>query len=336
MDSLTHIALGGAIGMATMGRRAAPWKAALWGAVAATLPDLDVFIDHGDAIRNMVLHRAETHALFWLALLSLPLGAAAARLHGQWALWRRWWLAIGLALLSHPLLDAMTVYGTQLALPFSDHPYGVGSIFIIDPLYTLPLLVGAAWALATRASPRGLAANLCGLALSTAYLGWGVAAQHQVSRIALASLAAQGVAAERVLVTPSPFNSVLWRVVAVTGDEVHEGFYSFFDPTARMQFDRFDRGRALADELSGNEGVQRVRTFSQGFYKLHQDGARVLISDLRMGQEPAYIFSFAVAERHSAAVPLAAPQQLGARLDFRRGLPWLWRRMWGEPVAPPR
>ncbi len=39
-----------------------------------------------------------------------------------------------LALVTHPLLDAMTVYGTQLALPFTNHPYGVGSVFIIDLL----------------------------------------------------------------------------------------------------------------------------------------------------------------------------------------------------------
>ena len=61
MDSLSQIALGAAVGMATLGRRTALWKAALWGAVAGTLPDLDVFIDHGDPVRNIVLHRAENH-----------------------------------------------------------------------------------------------------------------------------------------------------------------------------------------------------------------------------------------------------------------------------------
>jgi len=336
MDSLTHIALGGAIGMATMGRRTALWKAAVWGAVAATLPDLDVFIEHGDPIRNMVLHRAETHAPFWLVLLSLPLAAAAARLHGEWAQWRRWWLAIGLALLSHPLLDTLTVYGTQIALPFSDQPYGVGSIFIIDPLYTLPLLAGAGWALATRGSPRGMVANVTGLALSTAYLAWGLAAQQHVGRIAAESLAAQGIAAERVLVTPSAFNSVLWRIVAVAGDEYHEGFHSLLDADARISFDRFPRGNALAAELQGVEGVRRIQAFSRGFYQVRQDGARVLISDLRMGQEPSYIFTFVVAERHSAPVALARPEQIGVRIDIGRGLPWLWRRLWGERIAPPR
>jgi inner membrane protein len=68
MDSLTQIALGAAVGVAVMGRRTAVWKAALWGAIGGTLPDLDAFIDHGDAILNMTRHRAESHALFVLTL----------------------------------------------------------------------------------------------------------------------------------------------------------------------------------------------------------------------------------------------------------------------------
>lgn len=336
MDSLSQIALGAAVGVATMGRRTAVWKAALWGAVAGTLPDLDVLIDHGDPVRNMVLHRAETHAPFWLTLFSLPLAAGIARLHGEWAQWRRWWLAIWLALVTHPLLDAMTVYGTQLALPWSNHPFAVGSVFIIDPLYTLPLLAGAGWALATRGTGRGLAANAAGLLLSTAYLAWGVFAQQQVERVARASLAAQGIQTERVLVAPAAFSSVLWRVVAVSGDHFHEGFRSLLDTTPLMAFDRFERGAALSEELKGLDAVQRIAAFSKGFYKLRLEGDRVLLSDLRMGQEPNYIFTFEVAQRHSAPEPTMPPVQVGTRLDLARGLPWLWRRTLGEPVAPPR
>jgi inner membrane protein len=336
MDSLSQIALGAAVGVATMGRRTAVWKAAMWGAVAGTLPDLDVLVDHGDPIHNMVLHRAETHALFWLTIFSLPLAAGVARLHGEWALWRRWWLALWLVLVTHPLLDAMTVYGTQLALPFSNHPYGVGSVFIIDPLYTLPLLVGTGWALVSRGGARSLVANGAGLALSTVYLVWGVAAQQHVDQVARASATAQGIAAERMLVTPTAFNSLLWRVVVLAGDHYHEGFYSLLDAEPRIHFDRFERGNALAREVQGIDGVQRIVAFSKGFYKLQQEGARVLISDLRMGQEPAYNFTFAVAERHSPPAPLIPSEQVGTRPDIERGLPWLWRRMWGEPIPPPR
>ena len=142
MDPLTHVALGAAVGVAVMRRRSAVWKPALWGAVAATLPDLDVLIDHRNPILDMVLHRAESHAPFWLTLASPLLAALVVFVHREPAHWRAWWLAIWLALVTHPLLDALTVYGTRLALPFSDRPYGVGSVFIIDPLVTLPWLAG--------------------------------------------------------------------------------------------------------------------------------------------------------------------------------------------------
>ena len=333
MDSVSQLALGAAVSVAVMGRRTAVWKAALWGAVAGTLPDLDVLIEHGDPIRNMVLHRAETHALFWLTLFSLPLAASVARLHREWVQWRRWWMAMWWALVTHPLLDTMTVYGTQLALPFSDRPFGVGSVFIIDPLYTLPLLAGAGWALMLRGSTRGLKGNAAGLLLSSAYLVWGVGVQAHVERD---SLAAQGLAAQQVLVTPTAFNSVLWRVVVLAGPHYHEGFYSLFDAVQQITFDRFERGAALSNALQDIDGVQRIAAFSKGFYKLHADDVRLFVTDLRMGQEPHYIFTFAVAARNSAARPLARPVQVVARPDFRRGLPWLWRRAWGEPLPPPR
>ncbi|MBK1689645.1 metal-dependent hydrolase [Rubrivivax gelatinosus] len=336
MDSVSQLALGAAVSVAVMGRRTAVWKAALWGAVAGTLPDLDVLVDHGDAIRNMVLHRGATHSLFWLTLLSLPLAAAVARLHGEAALWRRWWLAIWLALVTHPLLDTMTVYGTRLALPFSDWPFAVGSIFIIDPLFTLPLLAGAGWALASRGSARGLQANAAGLLLGCAYLAWSAAAQAHVERVARAALAAQGIAAGQVLVTPTAFNTVLWRVVAIDGDRYHEGFHSLLDRGRAMHFDGFDRGAELATELQDVAGVRLVAAFSKGFYKLHAEGDALFVTDLRMGQEPAYVFTFAVAERHSPVRPLATPEQRSASLDVRLGLAWLWRRALGEDLPPPR
>jgi len=341
MDSLSQVALGAAVGVAVMGRRTALWKAAAWGAVAGTLPDLDVLIDHGDPIRNMVLHRAETHAPFWLTLFALPFGVLVAWLSGQRTLWRRWVLAMWAALVTHPLLDGMTVYGTQLGLPWTDHPYGVGSVFIIDLLYTVPLLVGTGWALRHPAAPRALAANAAGLVLSTAYLGWGVWAQQHVTGVARAALAAQGIVAERLLVTPAPFNTLLWRVVAVQGDSYHEGFRSLLDRGPAMVFDRFDRGTAQWPAVQGLDGAQRIAAFSHGFWALDArddgQGGRLHITDLRMGQEPAYVFRFALAQRQGDAwVPLPVPEQLGMRPDVGRAWAWLWRRALGQAVAPPR
>lgn len=359
MDSLSQAALGAAVSLAVMHRRTAAWKAVALGAVAGTLPDLDVLLDHGDPILNMVLHRAESHALLWLALASLPLGWLAAQAAREAPQWRRWWLAMALALLTHPLLDAFTVYGTQLWLPFSNTPVGLGSLFIIDPGYTLPLLLGVLLALALGRWPWAGRLNLAGLALSTAYIGWSVAAQAHVQALARHTLQAQGLRADHLLVTPTPFNTLLWRVVAVdaAGSTYREGFYSLLDapvatPAERIAFDRFERGNALAAELGGSDGVRRIQAFSKGLWAMRQDAdGRVRISDLRMGQEPGYVFAFAVARRPvgdagdaanasstlpQKATPLVPAQAVGGRGDAGRALPWLWRRLLGERLPPPR
>jgi inner membrane protein len=255
-----------------------------------------------------------------------------ALLHGQRAHRKRWWLALWLALVTHPLLDAMTVYGTQLLLPFSDRPLGVGSVFIIDPLYTLPLLIGAVVTLTTTR----LRANLWGLALSTIYLAWGVVAQQQVQAVARDTLARQGIAAERVLVTPTAFNSIAWRVVVMQREHYLEGFYSLLDRERRIAFDRFDRGTRLEPELQGIDGFTRVAAFSQGFYAIREDGARLVVTDLRMGQEPTYTFGFAVAERASPPRALVPSVRVGSRPDPARLLPWLRQRIGGDTAPPPR
>ena len=335
MDSLSQLVLGAAVGIAVMGRRTALWKAALWGGICGTLPDLDAFIDHGDAVRNMTLHRAESHALFYLTLAAPLLAAAIARLNKETPLFRRWWLAVWLALITHPLLDWTTVYGTQLLRPFSSEPLGLGSMFIIDPLYTLPLLVGVVVALFTTL-PRALRWNTGGLVLSTGYLAWSAWAQHHVTGIALAALAAQGVQPERLLVTPTPFNTVAWRIVAITPDHFLEGFYALTDPSTSVTFDAFPNGASLAPTTRGNAGAERIAAFSRGFYKLSEQQGRLLITDLRMGQEPFYTFSFEVAQRQGDGFRAVTPIAAGRRPDIGPALHWLGRRVRGETLPPPR
>jgi len=344
MDSVSQIALGAAVGVAVMGRRTAPWKAALWGGVCGTLPDLDALIDYGDPVRNMTLHRAETHAIFWQTLATPPIAAAIAALDRGSAPFRqsfpRWLLAVWLALVTHALLDGMTVYGTQLALPFTDRPFGLGSIFIIDPLYTVPLLVGVFFAVrAKRAS--GRAWNTAGLVLSTAYLAWtAVAQQHVAAKVEteLASRpAAQAARVERVLVTPAPLNTLVWRVLVMHPDGYEEGFYSLLDRGRPIRFSRFPRDAALYEQTSAFPGIARIAWFSRGFFRVDERDGVVRITDLRMGQEPFYVFSFAVGRRASPPQPIV-PEAVGGRagMDVVATLRWLWRRAAGEDIEPPR
>ncbi len=338
MDSLSQVALGAAVAVAALGRRTAIWKAALWGGVLGTLPDLDALIDHGDAVLNMTLHRAESHAPFWLTLASFPLAWIAARVAGPPDRFRRWWLATWGALVTHPLLDAMTIYGTQLGLPFTDRPYGIGSLFSIDPLYTLPLLAGLG--LALRGGPRALRWNALGLALSSAYVGWSVYAQQQVGAAVRETLALRGAPAPeaRILVTPTAFNTLLWRVVVMHGDHYEEGFRSLLDRSPTLRLASFPGDPALFEATRAIPSVARMARFTHGFFRMAERDGRVVLTDLRMGQEPWYSFSFVVARRDDAGLRPLSPVNVGGRqgMDLAASLRWLGRRALGHELAPPR
>jgi len=363
MDSLTQATLGAAVAVGVMQRSTTVWKAASWGAVAGTLPDLDVLIDHGDPILNMVLHRAETHAVFWLTLFSLPLAWLVARLTGPQSLWKRWWLALWLVLITHPLLDAVTVYGTQLLLPFSDYPVAVGSVFIIDPLYTLPLVAGTAAATfwRTRDPARARRWNFAGLAASTMYLGWTAAAQTHVEGVVNRAVASSVLADRPVLVTPAPFNSLLWRVVVMDDDGYDEGYHSLLADGAPVEFEHHSSEPHLLRTLQDDWNVRRLAWFSKGFYSVteaaHDTAAAqgsastlgqvlgivdtaqasvpgttrgrrpIVMTDLRMGETPWFVFSFVVAERDGGRITAVPALQLPMKSLPPDALGRLWHRL---------
>jgi inner membrane protein len=339
MDSLSQLVLGACIGVAVMGRRTAVWKAALWGGVAGTIPDLDALLDFGDAVRNMTYHRAESHGLFYLTLLAPLLAWLVSKLHGEAALFKRWCLALWLALFTHPLLDWFTIYGTQLLQPFSEHPFGLGSMFIIDPIYTLPLLVGVVVAMSMRQFS-GLRWNAIALGFSCLYLAWSAVAQAHVERIVRAQLAAQGQekvqGSAKFFVTPTPLNTIAWRIVVMEGNGYSEGFYSFFDADRQIAFDRFTSQPALLNELKGNWAAERMAWFTDGFYSLREVKGEAILTDLRMGQEPSYVFQFALARWEGNAWREITPQARGNRGDAAKALPWLWARIQGQEIPPPR
>ena len=334
MDSLSQIALGSAVGLAVMGRRTAAWKAALAGAVFGTVPDLDSFISHGDAIRTMTFHRTESHSLYYLSIVSPLLAWLTVKVMGEAQLFLRWWLAVWLILITHPLLDVMTIYGTQLALPFTNYPYGVGSIFIIDPLYTLPLLICVIVALVRR-NGAGLRWNAAGLILSTTYLAWSVAAQAHVTQIAQQSITQLGWSDEKILVTPTPFNTLLWRVVVILPEGYAEGFYGLLDESTQINFKQYQRGEQYFDFIEGDWEAERIAWFSHGFFKMHEDNDQLLITDLRMGQEPYYAFNFVLAERYEEQWGKVPPEQIQTNPEAGPAFKWLWRRMRGEVIDPP-
>jgi inner membrane protein len=240
-----------------------------------------------------------------------------------------------LALVTHPLLDLMTIYGTQVFQPFTDEAYGLGSMFIIDPVYSLPLLAGVVAALRVKTVGRALAINGWALAFSTAYLAWSALGQAWVMQHARQSLQSQGLPSQQLMVTPAPLSTLLWRVVALDGERFHEGFYALMDGGRDIRFVAHERGGALATQHANHPQLQRLARFTDGFFKVQRHGENLVVTDLRMGQEPDYVFSFDIGPHLQAGEAHPVAEQRSRRMNVGEGLHWLGQRMLGRDMPPP-
>lgn len=343
MDSITHLFLGGAIAAAI-----APAKhrraALLAGAALNTLPDLDslfIALATDDPVSLMTVHRSFSHSLFVLPALG-------------WLIWWlcrtrdkrvaespvRWFWAIQLALVTHPLLDAFTVYGTHLLWPIHMPPVMGSSLFIIDPMYTVWLLVGCAIAWFAREKAKAQRALLAGLALSTAYLGWSLAAKSLIDEQADRDLAAMGLQDAPRFSVPMPLNTLLWRVVAMTPDGYVIGDRSLVADRGAMEFKGYKSNVQALAEAKDIEAVQELAWFNHGFMRAQVVGNELVLSDLRMGLEPDYNFSFVVAVREGDEWRAIPPRQVRAAYrapvvqgGLRKALLELWSRIWNQPGA---
>lgn len=251
MDTITQAVLGAAVGQAVAGPVLGR-KALVWGALGGTLPDLDVI---AGALTGpwgrLIWHRGPSHALWFGPVVGPMAGyvawrwtrwradrfnrthppAPAAREAGPLSLWM--WLMMW-AILTHPLLDVFTTYGTQLLAPFDDTRFAFNGVGIIDPIYTLIL----AAALVSRAFKPRLqrAAALVALALSTGYVLWGTWLNHKAELRAQDQLAAAGFPDQRIRAYPTMFQLYLRRVVAMPPEGAapeapfHVGYTSMWRP----------------------------------------------------------------------------------------------------------
>ena len=334
MDSITHLFIGGAIA-AALAPPAQRRAAMLAGAVLNSLPDLDVlplFLTDDPVVR-MTWHRAATHSLFVLAIVGMLLWLGF-RARGKRVAEApvRWFWIFQACLLTHPLIDACTVYGTQLWWPLPVAPTMWSTLFIIDPALTLPLVVGCACALWFGARPQAGRAVAASLAIACAYVGWSFVAKAMIDRQARESLAAIGLGDAPRFSVPMPFNTLLWRVVAMTPDGFVEGERSLIADRGPIRFAHHGSDWRALDEVRDTPQVARLLWFNHHFAKAQVHDGQLVLTDLRMGAEPDYSFRFAVAEHDGAGWRAIPAQQLKWPWEASRRLPDMWWRIWREPA----
>ena len=339
MDSISQIALGGAVGEVILGRQIGN-RAILWGAAFGTLPDLDFLLTpFVDAIGVIVNHRGLSHSLLGIAMASPVLSWIYARWYRecpQSTSYARWLQFFVWVFLTHILLDCCTTYGTQVFYPFSDVRVAFKSIFIVDPLYTVPFSMCVVTCMfLTRQSHRRRVINYIGLGLSTCYLALTLVNKLHVNQVFGDALARQQIVSRRFMTSPTLMNNVLWYGIAEVDDGFQVGFYSLMDSTDNVQFEFVPRREDLLGELAETYGVERLIWFADGYYcvRPHKDG--VLLHAMKFGKiniegEPElYAFSYLIRDDPNPEI------------EFRRYEPWndqnrkqrfrrLWTRLTGD------
>lgn len=287
MDPLTQCLLGAAAGVAA-GTRSLGRGAVAVGLLGGGLADVDVFLSPGaDVLRHMVEHRGFTHALSFI-----PAGGVAAALPFMLmpSMRRRWRAVLATATAAyatHAVLDACTAYGTLLLWPFSDRRIAWDFISIIDPIFTLTLLVGVIWS-AWHVRTRGAWAALivCGL-----YMGLG-AAQHNRALDAQRALAAErGHEIDRGRAHATLGNLIVWRSVYQAEGRLHTdgirlplfGAAQVRDGTSVQAMTEQELAVLSNSSTEAAHRLSRFRWFADGYVAALGEG---FLGDIRYSARP--------------------------------------------------
>ena len=305
MDSLTQIILGAAVAEAVLGKKVGN-KAMLYGAIAGTIPDLDIFASYfTDTVSALEIHRGFTHSIFFSVLFAPIFGWLISKVERRSiASWKDWSLLMFWGLFTHPVLDSFTTWGTQLFWPFEIR-LAFKNIFVIDPLYTLPFLFFLILAMrAERGSPRRQKMNNLGLIISSLYMLISIGLKGVTYFKFEDALKKQNISYLQIQTKPAPFNTILWTANVELEDAYLIGNYSLFD-TKPILFKLYPKNHELLGALKSEDKVQRLIAISNGWYTILQKDDQLYFNNLQFGvldsnsEIPNFVFSYRMIQENN-------------------------------------
>ena len=178
------------------------------------------------------------------------------------------------------LLDAFTTYGTQLLLPFSNRRVSFDSINIVDPIYTLPLLIGLFLSVKVyKNSSNRSRYNTIGLVVSSLYLIFTLGVKSHVNQKFKATLAANEIAYSSLLTVPVKISSVKWYGVANTDDGLYIGYFNNVSRKP-IQLDYFPRNAALLAEYDPLL-VEKLKWLAKDYYAVALENGNLRFYNLQ-------------------------------------------------------
>lgn len=238
------------------------------GALAGMSPDLDVFIRSSvDPLLFLEFHRQFTHSLFFIPIGAMICALAFFRFSQPNLNFRQTYWVCLLGYSTHALLDACTSYGTQLLWPLSNERFAWNNIAVVDPLATIPLLIGVILAVRRR---NQLFARL-GLTWFLLYLCLGYIQMKRAEDVAYQLANQRGHSGAVVTIKAGFANILLWKSIYE-----FDGFYyvdairvgtshQIYSGTRVAKFDRQRDLPWLDPNSQQGIDVERFRWFSNNY-----------------------------------------------------------------------
>ena len=287
MDPLTQGTIGAVLPQALSKKNLG--IVALLGFLSGMAPDLDIFIRSStDPLLSLEYHRQFTHSLVFI-----PFGGLICALFLFVVFkkispfnFKKTWLYCTLGYGTHGLIDACTSYGTLLFWPFSDIRIAWNNISIIDPLFTIPLILLIA--LATIKKKNVYSKIALGWAIT--YLMMGMYLHNVAINVGKEIAEQRGHTITRIKAKPSFGNLILWKTIYETDNQ-------FYVDATNLLFNKIIPGESikklnqkedfpwLKEESQQYKDVERFKWFSNDFLAVNPQNKNQII-DIRYSGIP--------------------------------------------------
>ncbi len=259
----------------------------LLGALAQSVPDIDFittfFLSDSE---DIVSHRGITHSILFAIIATLVLSWASRYIFRKINLpWKLWFLLFGINIFVHIFIDGFNAYGIGWFEPFSARRYSFHVLFVADPLFSIwPFFAFLVLLRLKNSNPIRRITWKLGIGLSVIYLGYAVVNKILVTGWARQNLAEQGISVRDYIVTPTPFNSWLWYVVARDTAGYSVAYRSVFDSQKKMSFTWFPRNDSLLNTVRNREELEDMIVFADKYYTVENRNDTIVFNVLRFGQ----------------------------------------------------
>ncbi len=195
-----------------------------------------------------------------------------------------WTKLMFLGLITHPLLDAHTTWGTQLFWPF-EYRLAYKNIFVADPLYTVPFLICLIVVLfLKRTNTKRRKWNNAGLIISSTYMALTLIFKFVSYSNFKEKLVSSKIEYINLDTKPTPLNSILWNAQVETKTGYRVAYYSLFDSQPIKFSEEFKKNYHLLEPIQDQKVVKQLIKIAAGWYYMEKVDTHLYFYDIRFGQ----------------------------------------------------